>query len=99
MLKLLALDMLFGSTKNNTTNDLIHQIIEASNHIELSSIISKKATLKTNRKYAKQRLKSITKAGTGSTSFIWLIVLGVILIFFIIFAKTRNKRRLTVDEK
>lgn len=94
MLKLLALDSFFGSTRDSTDDDLVHQIIEASNHEELLSLISQKATLKANRKHAKKKLKTIKKAGISDTFFIWLIGLGIVISLIIIKKKKNNKRQL-----
>ncbi len=95
ILKLFLLDMLYGSTKERTSNELVHQIIDASNHKEILLILSKKANLKANRKYAKQKLKTIGKGGISNIFFIWLIVLGI-AISLITIKKNKNKRQLAV---
>jgi len=97
MLKLLALDLFFGSTKEHTDDDLVYQIIEASNHEELLYLISQKATSIANRKHAKKKLETINKAGISYMLFIWLAIVVFISLIIIKVIK-RNKRQLTKKE-
>ncbi len=95
LFKLLSLDMLFGSTKHLTNNETVHRIIEVSNNKEILSILSKKSTLKANRKYAKQKLNTINNSGFRASFFIWLFSLGLVITLIIIFKKSKNKKQLT----
>lgn len=95
MLKLLAIDMLAGSSRDKATNALVTKIIETSNHEDLVGWLSAKATTKENRNRALRKKVSIQMANILNSVFFWLALFGGIIILSILLYKRRNKRQLS----
>jgi hypothetical protein len=98
MLKLLSIDMLAGSTKDRATNELVAQIIDASNDVGLLRWLNRMAATKENRELAVKKIRSIQMANVIDNALFWPIMIGGLIILLLAFLKKRNKRQLIKNQ-
>jgi hypothetical protein len=94
MLKLLFIDMLAGSSRDRATNELVAQIIDASNDVGLLRWLNRVASTEENRELAVKKIRSIQLATVMDKSFFWPVMIGGFSILLIAFLRKRNKRQL-----
>lgn len=105
-LKLLSLNALFefdaflesGKITITKDDDLIHQIIKASNNEEILSIVAKQNVSKKNKEFAELKLNVFQKSGIRHSLILWLIFVGGILSFLIYIVKKITKRHQTIQK-
>jgi hypothetical protein len=92
MLKLLAIEMITGSTRERGDNPLVTEMIEASNHIELLRWFMDLKITQENKDLAESKIISVQFASILDSNLFWVLILGGMFTIAIIILKKRKTR-------
>ena len=90
MFKLLAIEMITGSTRERGDNTLVTEMIEASNDIELLRWFMDLKITQENKDLAESKIISVQFASIIDSNLFWVIILGGIFAIVMIILKKRK---------